>query len=105
VILGGGVAVCLLLSVHRAVIFTIAQLSCYIWTPFLRTVHIKDISLLTSSQLTSIHLNWLAVRGESVRQTSPCHKPSLDSMSGFTCRAAWLTAFWMVAATANWVTA
>ena len=28
-ILGGGVAVCLLLSVHRAVIFAIAQLSCY----------------------------------------------------------------------------
>ena len=27
-ILGGGVAVCLLLSVHRVVIFTIAQLSC-----------------------------------------------------------------------------
>jgi len=29
VIVGGGVAVCLLLSVHRAVIFAIAQLSCY----------------------------------------------------------------------------
>jgi len=28
VILGGGVAVCLLLSAHRAVIFAIAQLSC-----------------------------------------------------------------------------
>ena len=28
-ILGGGVAVCLLLSAHRAVIFAIAQLSCY----------------------------------------------------------------------------
>jgi len=27
-ILGGGVAVCLLLSTHRAVIFAIAQLSC-----------------------------------------------------------------------------
>ena len=27
-ILGGGVAVCLLLSVHRMVIFAIAQLSC-----------------------------------------------------------------------------
>ena len=27
-ILGGGVAVCLLLSAHRAVIFAIAQLSC-----------------------------------------------------------------------------
>ena len=30
VILGGGVAVCLLLSAHRAVIFAISQLSCYI---------------------------------------------------------------------------
>jgi len=30
VILGGGVAVCLLLSAHRAVIFAIAQLSCAI---------------------------------------------------------------------------
>jgi len=29
VILGGGVAVCLLLSAHRTVIFAIAQLSCY----------------------------------------------------------------------------
>ena len=29
-ILGGGVAVCLLLSAYRAVIFLIAQLSCYI---------------------------------------------------------------------------
>jgi len=28
VILGGGVAVCLLLSAHRTVIFTIAKLSC-----------------------------------------------------------------------------
>jgi len=28
-ILGGGVAVCLLLSAHRTVIFAIAQLSCY----------------------------------------------------------------------------
>jgi len=28
VILDGGVAVCLLLSAHRAVIFAIAQLSC-----------------------------------------------------------------------------
>ena len=28
-ILGGGVAVCLLLSAHRAVIFAIAQLSCF----------------------------------------------------------------------------
>jgi len=28
VILGGGVAVCILLSAHRAVIFAIAQLSC-----------------------------------------------------------------------------
>ena len=31
VILGGGVAVCLLLSAHRAVIFVIAQLSCSTW--------------------------------------------------------------------------
>jgi len=31
-ILGGGVAVCLLLSAHRAVIFAIAQLSCYYYT-------------------------------------------------------------------------
>jgi len=30
VILGGGVAVCLLLSAHRAVIFVIAQLSCFV---------------------------------------------------------------------------
>jgi len=30
VILGGGVAVCLLLSAHRAVILAIAQLSCYL---------------------------------------------------------------------------
>jgi len=30
VILGGGMAVCLLLSVHHAVIFAIAQLSCYL---------------------------------------------------------------------------
>ena len=29
-ILGGGVAVCLLLSAHRAVIFAIAQLSCLV---------------------------------------------------------------------------
>ena len=29
-IFGGGVAVCLLLSAHRAVIFAIVQLSCYI---------------------------------------------------------------------------
>jgi len=28
-ILGGGVDVCLLLSVHRAVMFVIAQLSCF----------------------------------------------------------------------------
>jgi len=33
VILGGGVAVCLLLSAHRAVIFAIAQLSCLFITP------------------------------------------------------------------------
>jgi len=32
VTLGGGVAVCLLLSAHRAVIFAIAQLSCYIYS-------------------------------------------------------------------------
>jgi len=32
VILGGGVAVCLLLSAHRTVIFAIVQLSCFsIW--------------------------------------------------------------------------
>jgi len=30
VILGGGVAVCILLSAHRAVIFAIAQLSCIV---------------------------------------------------------------------------
>jgi len=32
-ILGGGVAVCLLLSVHRVVIFAIAQLSCSVISP------------------------------------------------------------------------
>jgi len=32
VILGGDVAVCLLLSAHRAVIFAIAQLSCLIFS-------------------------------------------------------------------------
>jgi len=38
VILGGGVAVCLLLSAHRAVIFAIAQLSCFPETRWLHPV-------------------------------------------------------------------
>jgi len=38
VILGGHVAVCLLLSVHRAVIFVIAQLSCPVWCQLTQVV-------------------------------------------------------------------
>jgi len=34
VILGGGVAVCLLLSAHRAVIFASAQLSCFLFISY-----------------------------------------------------------------------
>jgi len=41
VILGGGVAICSLLSAHRAVTFAIAQLSCF-------TITAKDVQHLNS---------------------------------------------------------
>jgi len=61
VILGGGVAVCLLLSAHRAVIFAIAQLSCKVCCCSDSTfmIHIlisREETMLASSSRISIPL-------------------------------------------------
>jgi len=58
VILGGGVAVCLLLSAHRAVIFAISQLSCITYS---RTYMLRQIML----KLHSFGVWW-------IRRTACC---------------------------------
>ena len=53
-ILGGGVAVCLLLSVHRAVIFAIALLSCSVFRQ--STYNFKPVIVMTQSEELRMHM-------------------------------------------------
>jgi len=77
VILGGGVAVCLLLSAHRAVIFAIAQLSCLvryptsemysIWTDFAGRQNQTTTTALWNGRLAvSVWSDWLCLCVDSL---------------------------------------
>jgi len=72
VILGGGVAVCSLLSAHRAVIFAIAQLSCF----FLRIVQHDRNHIL----VTIVNASWRAILRET-EDVSPITNNALRCVS------------------------
>jgi len=56
-ILGGGLAVCLLLSAHRAVIFAIAQLFCFITNRVSQEgIAIGSARLSVCASVCSVHL-------------------------------------------------
>ena len=65
VILGGGVAVCLLLSAHRAVIFVIAQLSRYNMQQ-----RETEVSFVDPAQSTVVSLPYLLTKSTSLRMRS-----------------------------------
>jgi len=63
VILGGGdVAVCLLLSAHRAVIFGIAQLSCYFYNSSSRTEITRPKNVRTDRRTAGLDESALMAR-------------------------------------------
>jgi len=68
-ILGGGVAVCLLLLVHHAVIFAIAQLSCFRYGTKLNRVATLHRATLNRAVVKRRHFNGRQLTGATFKRS------------------------------------